>query len=165
MFLKLVPHEVHIFLRKITQDFYRLFFDSKIQLFYQKLILKIFMNEEQLLNIFNETRKQALAPKTIKAYEQHFHKYENFMRTNCPLTSPEPVTLRNLKLFLAYRYNEHCSFNTVCADITAFAYYFRSNHLQDLTQDPDIRERAPSKTFNDNHISNFVYMYVHRSIF
>ena len=92
------------------------------------------MDTGELLQLFNKTKENALAPKTLKLYKARFNLFINFMKQYYKNIPPEPITLNKLKIYLAYRVKKNCLYNTICSDITAFSYYFRKNNLEDITE-------------------------------
>ena len=90
-------------------------------------------NAKELLDIFQNTMESCIAPSTIKAYESHYKTYLNIITQIKGADPPEPVSERNIKLFLGFRKSTGISYNTIMADITSIGYYCRKNGWKDVT--------------------------------
>ena len=60
-------------------------------------------NAKELLDIFQNTMESCIAPSTIKAYESYYKTYLNIITQIKGADPVEPVSERNIKLFLGFR--------------------------------------------------------------
>ena len=97
------------------------------------------LDPDALLNDFYLVETNALAKSTQQKYEYTFKQFEQFISKLPGADQDNLVSLRNVKMYLAYRKNTNKTYNTILVDITAIRYFCEKQHIQDITKEPEIK--------------------------
>ena len=93
-----------------------------------------------LLDVFNKTKENSIAPSTIKRYKTYYKQYMNFIPTVQGADPPLPITLKNFKLFLARLQLHEATYNTMCAAIVSIRYYCKINGWTEALRSEEISQ-------------------------
>lgn len=97
------------------------------------------LDVDALLASFINTEHLALSESTLAQYQSRYKIFQQVV-SQIPGTDPvEPVTLKNLKIFLAYRKQTCKSYNTILADIASIRYFCQQKHFEDVTKNGEIK--------------------------
>lgn len=95
---------------------------------------------DDLLREFNETTECCIAESSKAVYQSRYNNYLKIIASIPGADPPEPVTEKNLKLFLVKRQKDGLSYNTIVSEISAIGYYCRKNSWADVTQESFVKE-------------------------